>query len=60
MSATFDYFVAKAPPVAPKPEQFMDSLGVLSDQNPKIKDVDLSKMIDAVYFQSAADRKVGQ
>jgi ABC-type nitrate/sulfonate/bicarbonate transport system substrate-binding protein len=59
MGATYDYFVAKAPPVAPKPEQFMDSFGVLSDQNPKIKDVDLAKMIDAAYFQNAVDRKLG-
>jgi ABC-type nitrate/sulfonate/bicarbonate transport system substrate-binding protein len=59
MSATYDYFVTKAPPVAPKPEQFMDSFGVLSEQNPKIKDVDLSKMIDAAYFQNATDRKIG-
>jgi len=59
MAATYDYFVMKAPPVAPKPEQFMDSFGVLSEQNPKIKDVDLAKMIDASYFQSAADRKIG-
>jgi ABC-type nitrate/sulfonate/bicarbonate transport system substrate-binding protein len=59
MSATYDYFVPKAPPVAPKPEQFMDSFGVLSEQNPKIKDVDLTKMLDASYFQSAIDRKIG-
>ncbi len=63
MSATYDYFVAnfvaKAPPVAPKPDQFQDSLGVLAEQNPKIKDVDLTKMLDASYFQSATDRKIG-
>jgi NitT/TauT family transport system substrate-binding protein len=59
MVATYDYFVAKAPPIAPKPEQFMDSFGVLSDSNPKIKDVDLAKMLDASYFQNAADRKIG-
>ena len=59
MSATYDYFVAKAPPIAPKPDQFMDSFGVLSEQNPKIKDVDLTKMLDASYFQNALDRKIG-
>jgi ABC-type nitrate/sulfonate/bicarbonate transport system substrate-binding protein len=59
MSATYDYFVQKAPPVAPKPEQFMDSFGVLSEQNPKIKDVDLANMLDASYFQNAIDRKIG-
>jgi NitT/TauT family transport system substrate-binding protein len=59
MGATYDYFVAKAPPVLPKPEQFMDSVGVLSEQNPKIKDVDLTKMLDGSYFQNALDRQLG-
>jgi ABC-type nitrate/sulfonate/bicarbonate transport system substrate-binding protein len=59
MSATYDYFVAKAPPVLPNPEHFKDSQGVLSEQNPKIKDVDLAKMIDGSYFQNALDRKLG-
>src|SRR5205823_15100064 len=51
MSATYDYFVAKAPPIAPKPEHFMDSLSVLAEQNAQIKSVDLTKMLDATYFQ---------
>jgi NitT/TauT family transport system substrate-binding protein len=59
MGATYDYFVAKAPPVVPTPEQFTDSFGVLAEQNSKIKDVDLAKMLDATFFQSAAERKVG-
>jgi NitT/TauT family transport system substrate-binding protein len=59
MGATYDYFVAKAPPVAPKPENFMDSFGVLAEQNPKIRDVDLTKILDASYFQNAVDRKLG-
>jgi NitT/TauT family transport system substrate-binding protein len=50
MGATYDYFVAKAPPVAPKPEHFMDSYTVLSESNPKVKDVDVAKIIDATYF----------
>jgi ABC-type nitrate/sulfonate/bicarbonate transport system substrate-binding protein len=59
MGATYDYFVAKAPPSAPKPEHFADSYSVLAEQNPKIKDVDLAKMLDASYFQNAMDRKLG-
>jgi hypothetical protein len=51
MSAPYDYFVTKAAPVAPKSEQFMDSFNVLSEQNPAIKNVDVSKMLDASYFQ---------
>jgi ABC-type nitrate/sulfonate/bicarbonate transport system substrate-binding protein len=54
MGATYDYYVAKAPPTAPKPEQFADSFAVLAEQNPAINGVDLSKMIDASFFQKAA------
>jgi NitT/TauT family transport system substrate-binding protein len=59
MEATYDYFVAKAPPMLPKPEQFADSYALLAEQNPKVKDVDLIKMLDSSYFQSAIDRKLG-
>ena len=54
MGATYDYYVAKAPPTAPKPEQFADSFAVLAEQNPAINGVDLSKMMDASFFQKAA------
>jgi NitT/TauT family transport system substrate-binding protein len=54
MSATYDYYVARAAPVAPKPEQFQDSSGVLAEQNPNVRSVDLSKMIDATYFVKAS------
>jgi NitT/TauT family transport system substrate-binding protein len=54
MAATYDYYVAKAPPTAPKPEQFTDSQAVLAEQNPAISSVDLTKMLDASYFQKAA------
>jgi hypothetical protein len=59
MGATYDYFVTKAPPVAPKPEHFTDSYGVLSESNPKVKEVDVARMLDASYFLNAAERKVG-
>jgi NitT/TauT family transport system substrate-binding protein len=54
MSATYDYFVAKAAPLAPGPEQFADSYAVLAEQNPAVKSVDLAKMLDASYFQKAS------
>jgi NitT/TauT family transport system substrate-binding protein len=59
MAASYDYYVAKAPPTAPKPEQFMDSYAVLAEQNTAIKSVDLSKLLDGSYFQNATDRKLG-
>ncbi len=55
MGATYDYFVAKAAPVAPRPEHFADSYAVLAEQNPAIKSVDLAKMLDASYFLKATD-----
>jgi hypothetical protein len=54
MAATYDYYVAKAPPTVPKPEQFTDSQAVLAEQNAAINSVDLAKMLDASYFQKAA------
>jgi NitT/TauT family transport system substrate-binding protein len=54
MSATYDYYVAKAPPSAPKPEQFTDSQAVLAEQNPAVSAVDLAKMMDASFFQKAS------
>jgi NitT/TauT family transport system substrate-binding protein len=61
VGATYDYFTQKVTPVLPfpKPEQFADSVTVLSAQNPKVKDVDLQKLLDASFVQSAADRKLG-
>jgi len=54
MGATYDYFVAKAPPTVPRPEQFMDAFAVLAEQDQRINSVDLAKMIDASYFQKAS------
>ena len=61
VGATYDYFTSKVTPILPfpKPEQFADSVNVLSAQNPKVKDVDLGKVLDPSFVQSAADRKVG-
>jgi NitT/TauT family transport system substrate-binding protein len=54
MSATYDYYVAKAAPIAPKPEQFADSYAVLAEQNPQVNSVDLSKMLEGSYFLKAS------
>jgi NitT/TauT family transport system substrate-binding protein len=60
MQATYDYVTAKVSPSAPSPEQFADGVAVLGEQNPKVKQVDLSKMLDASYFQDAQKRNVGR
>jgi hypothetical protein len=59
MEATYDYVTAKIRPSAPSPEQFADGVAVLGEQNPKVKEVDLSKVLDPAYFQDALARRVG-
>lgn len=59
MEATYDYVIAKVTPTAPAPDQFSDGVTLLSAQNPKVKDVDLGKVLDASYFQDAQKRSVG-
>jgi len=58
--ATYDYVTAKVMPAAPAPEQFADAVSVLGEQNPNVKQVDLTKVLDASFFQDAENRKVGQ
>lgn len=52
------YFAGGAiPPLPfPKPTQFADSIKVLSEKNPKVRSLDLSKILDPSFVQSAADR----
>lgn len=59
MEATYDYFTTKVVPAAPKASNFADGQEVLATTNPKVKDVDLNKMIDTSYWQDAQNRKVG-
>src|SRR5579862_1821599 len=44
----------------PKQDILANAVSFLSVENPKMKDVDLSKVIDASFVQSAADRKLDQ
>ncbi|HEX8967788.1 MAG TPA: ABC transporter substrate-binding protein [Chloroflexota bacterium] len=44
----------------PRPEQFKDAIDALSVTNPKIRDVDLGKVLDPSLVQSAADRGLGK
>ncbi len=60
----FDFFIGGAnavTPVYPFPavEQFAPAIDALSAANPKIKDVDLKKIVDTSFVQSAKDRKLG-
>jgi NitT/TauT family transport system substrate-binding protein len=61
LGVTYDFFVGQVTPQYPliKPEQFTDALKYLSASNEKIKDFDLSTILDNSFAQSAFDRKVG-
>jgi len=58
MDKTYDFFASEvfATLPYPKPEQFADIKTYLSDKQPKIKDVDLGKLLDPSFVQNAADR----
>jgi hypothetical protein len=43
----------------PEVVQFKDAIAILGAANPNIAKVDISKMIDRTFMQSAQDRKLG-
>lgn len=62
LESAYEFFVKEVTPAYPfaKADQLTTSVGILSKKNPKVKDVDLTKIIDSSFMQSAQDRKVGQ
>ena len=58
MGVAYDFYASEVAQVLPypKPEQFTDAIAALSVSNPKIKDVDLARLLDSSFVQSAADR----
>jgi NitT/TauT family transport system substrate-binding protein len=62
MRETYDYWmnqVLKQPP-ALAPEQFADTIRALAVNNPKVKEVDINKMIDPSYIQNAVNKGLAQ
>ena len=64
MLSAYDFFIGGANPVTPiypftEVDQFKDAVEILGKGNDKIKTVDISKMIDRTFVQSALDRKLG-
>ncbi len=61
MSAAYDFHVGEvvAPLPLPRVEQFADAVEQLSQSNPRIREVDLGKLIDPAFVQDAADRGLG-
>jgi NitT/TauT family transport system substrate-binding protein len=62
MGLAYDFFANEVvqPLPFPRPEQFKDSIETLSGSNPKIREVDLGRLLDASFVQSAADRGLAQ
>jgi NitT/TauT family transport system substrate-binding protein len=59
MGIVYDYYLPNTPSLpAPKVELFSAAINELSKENPKVKDVDVSKVIDDSLIKSAGDRKL--
>jgi len=58
MRQTYDYWVNKIlkQPPAVTPEQFADTIDSLAKNTPKVKDIDIRRMIDPSYVQTAVDK----
>jgi len=58
MRQTYAYWVNKIlkQPPAVTPEQFVDTLDSLAKNNPKVKDIDVHKVIDPAFVQAAVDK----
>jgi NitT/TauT family transport system substrate-binding protein len=61
MSAAYDFHVGEvlSPLPLPRVEQFGDAVEQLSQSNPRIREVDLAKLIDPAFVQDAAERGLG-
>ncbi|HLG69846.1 MAG TPA: ABC transporter substrate-binding protein [Chloroflexota bacterium] len=57
-AATYDYYREGVFPALPypKPEYFKDAQELGGEVNPKVRDFDVSKILDSSFVQSAADR----
>ncbi|MEA2662808.1 MAG: hypothetical protein QOH08_2380 [Chloroflexota bacterium] len=61
LDAAYDFFMNEVTTAYLYPDvvQFKDAVDILGKGNPNIAKVDLSKMIDRTFMQSAQDRKLG-
>ena len=60
MEVAYDFYANEVvqPLPFPRPDQFKDSVDQLSATNPKVREVDLNKVLDPSFVQNAADRGV--
>jgi NitT/TauT family transport system substrate-binding protein len=62
MDAAYEFFAKEVIPNLPypKPDQFKDAVEQLVATNPKVREVDLGKVLDPSFVQNAADRGLGK
>jgi NitT/TauT family transport system substrate-binding protein len=61
LNSAYDFFMNEVtvPYLFPEVIQFKDAVEILGKTNDKIKTVDIAKMLDRSFMQSAQDRKLG-
>jgi len=61
LNGAYDFFMTEVtvPYLYPEVTQFKDAVDILGKTNDKIKTVDIAKMLDRSFIQSAQDRKLG-
>jgi NitT/TauT family transport system substrate-binding protein len=61
LANAYDFFMKEVtvPYLYPEVVQFKDAVEILGKGNPNIAKVDISKMLDRTFMQSAQDRKLG-
>ena len=61
METAYNFFLKEVTPAYPFPatEQLTTAVEILSKANPKVRTVDLDKILDRSFIQSAQDRKLG-
>jgi NitT/TauT family transport system substrate-binding protein len=61
LNSAYDFFMNEVtvPYLFPEVIQFKDAVEILSKTNDKIKNVDIAKMLDRSFMQSAQERKLG-
>lgn len=61
LNSAYDFFMNEVtvPYLFPEVVQFKDAVDILGKTNDKIKTVDIAKMLDRSFMQSAQDRKLG-
>src|SRR6266542_5879839 len=61
MESAYNFFLKEVTPAYPFPgtDQLTTAVQILSKTNDKVKTVDLNKIVDKTFMQSAQDRKLG-